>query len=435
MKKFFYLLLALPFVLVACNNEDSEPVAKNYVLSLTSDKTLNFTAEGGEDVITYQLAEETRSAAPTKVVATCLADWAEATVVAEESKINVAVVANEGGEARETKVVVTYGAQSFDVAVKQEANGSVFAFSYFNGSYYEPGFWGEGYDQHNYYILLSNTEDTESFAANSVYLELDIWAATGDASAPVVPNGEYVFDGMESAAAGTIGCEYSMLYVVDGNGDITEAQPFNGKIVVSDNKIEGSFTDMNGEKYSFTYNGSLDLPSTAKSDVVLSGSDWGCTIENCGDYYGIGATNYLITLVEDMSTYSGNYLSLDLLVDTSATDCSGLYTALDDETDVDHKFISGYIYSSMLAGCWYAILDNGDLTSIYQPLYDGSINIVFNADGTKTITFDCVDDAGYTITGSITTLPVDEYYAGTSALSAKANKGKTILPSRSLIIR
>ena len=52
-KNLFYLLLALPLAFASCEetpNEVEKPVEKCPVLTLTSDATLSFGAEGGETI-------------------------------------------------------------------------------------------------------------------------------------------------------------------------------------------------------------------------------------------------------------------------------------------------------------------------------------------------------------------------------------------------
>ena len=119
-------MLALPLAFVACNDpEEPKPqVEKEAVLTLTSEAVMNFDAAGGEGVITFtaEWKDVTRNSpvpAP-EVEATCAADWVENLTVAEN--ITFTVLANEA-DARETKVVVTYGDKSFEVAVKQAAKG------------------------------------------------------------------------------------------------------------------------------------------------------------------------------------------------------------------------------------------------------------------------------------------------------------------------
>ena len=109
-------MLALPLVFAACENPSEEPTpeVKNPVLTLTSSNEINFGAEGGEATITYTLENAVEG---TELTATCEAEWVENLTVAEA--ITFTVAANEETEGRETKVVVTYGELSFEVAVKQ----------------------------------------------------------------------------------------------------------------------------------------------------------------------------------------------------------------------------------------------------------------------------------------------------------------------------
>ena len=127
MKKLFYLLLALPLVFAACEDpEEGVDQKKEYApeLTLTSEAEMNFEAAGGDGVITYtaKMVEVTRESlvSQPEVEATCEADWVTDLAVAEN--ITFKVAANEA-EARDTKIVVTYGDKSFEVAVKQAAKG------------------------------------------------------------------------------------------------------------------------------------------------------------------------------------------------------------------------------------------------------------------------------------------------------------------------
>jgi hypothetical protein len=116
MKKLFYLLLALPFVVASCEKKE-EPAApvKDPVLTLTSEATMEFTAEGDEGTITYTLQNAKEGV---ELTATCEANWVSTPVVGDT--ITFTVAANDG-DARETKIVVAYDALSFEVAVKQAA--------------------------------------------------------------------------------------------------------------------------------------------------------------------------------------------------------------------------------------------------------------------------------------------------------------------------
>ena len=115
MKKLFYFLMALPFV--ACSEKESTPVTpevKEPVLTLTSNATLEFEAEGGVGEITYTLENAVEG---TSIEATCEAQWVEDLTAGQS--VTFAVANNETEESRETMVKVAYGDKSFEVVVKQ----------------------------------------------------------------------------------------------------------------------------------------------------------------------------------------------------------------------------------------------------------------------------------------------------------------------------
>jgi hypothetical protein len=431
MKKLFYLLLALPMLMVACDPEPTpEPVEKSYELKLTSEAEMNFEAEGGQGTIKYALVEQKTRVDAAKVAATCEAAWVTDLAVAENITFNVA--ANEG-EARETKVVVTYGEQKVEVAVKQAAKAvdtptpepsAAVELPFIEGTYYAPYYWGDMYDAHNFYIMLSSVDDLSSYQPNASYLQLDIWAASGDASNPVVPAGEYVFDATDSSVAGTVGCYYSVLVVTDASGATTEIYPCEGKVVVSENKIEVTFTDINDDEYAFVYNGVPALPVAVKDAVEINGEGYYAEVSNYGDFYGVGADNYIFTFAEYPNVMNGEYIIIEILVDPALADYTGEYTVLASENDVMGKFVSGYS-GGYLVGSWYIILENGSISDVYQPIYDGTITIARNEDDTTTFTLNCTDDLGNSITGSITS-EVLEVEAQALSVSKKASRFSTM---------
>lgn len=126
-KHLLYLLLALPLAFVACNDPE-EPTAQP-VITLTSEATMQFPAEGGEGVITYigeiigESNEVTGNFPVTEyaVEAYCDAEWVTDFAIGENIKFTV--LANDG-DARETEIDVKYGGkEAFKVVVKQAAKG------------------------------------------------------------------------------------------------------------------------------------------------------------------------------------------------------------------------------------------------------------------------------------------------------------------------
>ena len=120
LRNLFYLLLAMPLAFAACNEPVDEPVnpqpgdETKTTLTLTSNATMEFTATGGEGVITYTLENAVEGI---NLEATCEANWVLNLTAGET--VTFAVAENEATEARESKVVVAYGELSFEVAVKQ----------------------------------------------------------------------------------------------------------------------------------------------------------------------------------------------------------------------------------------------------------------------------------------------------------------------------
>ena len=119
MKKFWNLLLMTFAVVgvVACTEQNpvDEPQAESK-LTLVSEASLEFAAEGGEGVIEYTLENAVEGV---ELRAECEAEWITNIVVGDA--ITFDVVANETIESRQTMIVVAYNSLSFEVVVKQKA--------------------------------------------------------------------------------------------------------------------------------------------------------------------------------------------------------------------------------------------------------------------------------------------------------------------------
>ncbi len=98
-------------------NVDQAAAAKPE-LTLKSEATANFKAEGGNGEIVYELKNAVEG---TKLATDCKAEWIKNITIDEtKSKVTYTVEANEG-EAREAKIALTYGDLKVEVTVKQEA--------------------------------------------------------------------------------------------------------------------------------------------------------------------------------------------------------------------------------------------------------------------------------------------------------------------------
>lgn len=117
LKNLFYLLLALPLAFASCSDllgDEKEP-AKTPKLTVTSSLTVEFEAEGGSGIITYTLENAPEGA---QVSATCEADWVSDLTIG--AMITYKVSKNDG-DARDTKIVVSYEQQVVEVSLTQAA--------------------------------------------------------------------------------------------------------------------------------------------------------------------------------------------------------------------------------------------------------------------------------------------------------------------------
>ena len=259
MKKFLYLLLAMPLVVASCEPEQQHKLYPEEfpVFTLESDSEIEFGAEGGSVEIYYTIEHDVEGSQP---YLSGTPDWIKWRAFADECKISLEVEANEG-EARETTIGVCYGLAHESVVVKQAAKPfEGYELSYMAGTYYAPGSEFNPTESHNYYVALSSVDDFSTYAPNGVYVELDFWAATADGENPTIPNGEYILDVNDGCAPGTIGGSYTRLMEMDANqAPVVWVLPVEGKVVVSDNKIEGYLVDEYMGKVSFRYTGSLNV--------------------------------------------------------------------------------------------------------------------------------------------------------------------------------
>ncbi|MBO5856257.1 MAG: BACON domain-containing protein [Alistipes sp.] len=268
MKKLFYLLLCLPLAFAACTEPDTPGVEnKEYDLKVTSETILNFEAEGGKGVIAYTLEEKTRFSPVGQPVveAFCEATWVSELTVAEN--ITFQVAANEA-DARETKIVVTYGEQQVEVAVKQEAkaeepvNDVVFEAQVLTGEYY-----GDYYTPNagNYYIFFSDYgfDEEGSILTNSIYYQLDLYGELYEGEAVngciPLPAGTYTLDADDTMAVGTIGYSYSC-YMKTNSSEIEVEVYFDEAVLVVEEDGSCTLTAVvEGVKHIVTFNGESSI--------------------------------------------------------------------------------------------------------------------------------------------------------------------------------
>lgn len=375
MKKLFYLLLALPMVFAACQPEEPGIENKVYNLSVTSESVLNFEAEGGQGVITYNLAEVTRTkpVPEPQVEANCAAAWVTELTVAENITFNVA--ANEG-DARETKVVITYGEQKFEVAVKQAAkpqDGVVFEAKVLTGEYY-----GEYYTPNagNYYIFFSDNGFSEegNLLPNSIYYQLDLYGPLYEGEAVngyvTLPAGTYYFDVNDTMACNTIGYSYSE-YMVTDDEYVDEYYFDDAELVVNEDGSCVLTAMVGGVKHTVTFSGESTISDKREVNQGAENVEMGANFAYAyyyGDQYNPGVSDNFYLFLSDVGVDAdgwelpnGTYYRFDLYSELVNAENGvaipyGTYT-LDSGTMIPYTISMGYsAYYVMDDAAWdYAV--------------------------------------------------------------------------------
>lgn len=300
--------------------------------------------------------------------------------------------------------------------------------SFLKGDYY-PASMGNGVS-HNYYFTLSDMPINRRFPApNSLNINIDLYSesATEDNT---IPYGTYTFDSTNSKASGTLAGDKTLGFKVDASGDkhSKDLNFISGTVVVSERKIEATFTTDTNRTVTIHYEGDLttlpysednnyDYASRLYKDVELNLTGITLDAYNSRGYYKTeGADYWQIQLFEDEYRRSGVKIFLALLADNTDGRWDFSYKSVDiskvgkdgDPADYMNAFIGGYLAGNVPAASWYQVL-NGEGQPSFEmaPIVDGTIEIISNYDGSKTFTFDCVDDAGFKITGTVTTKPTN----------------------------
>ena len=414
MRKLLFGFIAI----VALLASSCEPTTNNGVLDtkleLTSNDKIRVTRDGGEFEITYTLTDPVDG---TDVKATIInsAMITEADT-SHPGVVKIEVSANTSNAVREGAVVVSYGALSFTVVVEQdystggenpiervtiEANQLV-------GNYYGDNLAsGVGH----YWIILSKDGfDDGNVVANSEFFRLDILGPMpSDMSDIKIPDGTYTFD---------YGTKLDPFTIVNiGNTDYTWVDEDlegwaktleDATLKVSGNRFElVALADM--VEYTVTFEGEYSIGQTVITDYVSSlTKDTVIDVSNCyasvssyGDYWSCGYNNWCIEFLCNDGMKYGTYLVIDFL-NNSTTDFTGTYVAsgfsAEDETMPDFRadvFIPGFRVADdadLLLGSLFMVYKDGLCVS-QAPLYEGTVTITANGDGTYTIVVDALDDA------------------------------------------
>lgn len=333
----------------------------------------------------------------------------------------------------------TFGGETPEPPVGDEF---VFNATFFGGEYYAPE---DDITTHNYFCVLSDVLVEGSMAKYPAnYFYFDFYSNEVNESY-TIPNGVYTFDLDNSCAAGTSAEGYTYGFTTDEEGDLEWHTYQSGVITVTDGKIVAEMVREDGLKMTITYEGNLSLApstgggngmSTLEGDLVLNETDWTHLAQYYGDYYTADTDNWFVEIYEEgPNTGNGGYLLLDLLVDPANDDWRGTYTVLTDLSDAKGKFIAGGVdEEGYMVGCWYAELVDGGIGGAMAPIVDGTITVTAGENGAMTIVYDCVDDNGNKITGSVA---ADAYAGGYSAkaLNAQAKKSQVSVKKQKVNFR
>ena len=413
-------MLAVALVAFAACETPEGPQGGNEEVKGTlavTEKSVDVAFYGGEGVVNYTITDGEEGAKPTVTVNQ---EWVNNITVADTITFNVDF--NNVEESRVATLNVAYGEQSFDVFVRQ-AEGMVvdveFVATALNGEYY-----GTAYSEDpNYFAILSKNGTTGwSDLYLDSYYRFDLYSTTTtDTSAPVLPHGVFTFDYYDQGLGGTFGHPRSVLIETFENGNLVESQIEDGVLFITDNKIEAYIKFVNGKVHHVVYEGNLglgyipleepDYYSTLTEDYTFNHPDGTIRLNYLGDYYGIGAANWTVSMVLPGTNINGDYFILDIVTGSDAFEASnivGTYTCVEEADAAKNTFIKG-TYSGGFVSSWYFVaVDNYYGTDDVAPITDGTITI--REEGIKfVVEFDCVDDNGHKIAGTFACSGLEMY--------------------------
>ncbi len=398
-------------VLSSCETSNiNTPLAPS--LELTSNETLRVEYNAAVYEITYTIENPVEGEdVKTQIVNSQMITAVDTSAV---GVVSVTLSENTTDAVREGAVVVSYGALSFTVVIEQNFNAGgdlervSVAANQLVGNYYGDNLAaGVGH----YWIILTKDGFVDGAAvAGGEYFRLDLMAPMPEDMEDIrIPDGEYRFDlsmSMDEFTIVDIGnTDYSW---VDEDMEGWALPLEDAKLKVSGNRFElEAFVD--NTEYHVTFEGDYSLTtsiitdyvSSLTKDVVIDVSNCSASVSSYGDYWGCGYNNWCIEFLCNDGMKYGTYLVIDFLSD-STTDFTGTYVAsgfsAEDETMPDFRanvFVPGFRVADdadLLLGSLYMVYKDGLCVS-QAPLYEGTVTITANGDGTYTIIVDALDDA------------------------------------------
>lgn len=382
-------------------------------LELTSEETLRVDREGGEFEITYNLLHASfGTTVGAKVVNS---DMITAVDTSTKGKVFITISENTTDAIREGAVIVSYESLSFTVLVQQDYTAvdqpavrrDIVANQLVGNFYGDNLAAGVGH----YWIILTKDGFVDGAAvAGGEYFRLDLMAPMPEDMDNIrIPDGEYRFDLSMNRDEFTIidigNTDYSW---VDEDMEGWALPLEDAKLTVNGNRFElEAFVD--NTDYHVTFEGDYSLTtsiindyvSSLTQDTVIDVSNCSASVNSYGDYWDCGYNNWCIEFVCNDGMKYGTYLVIDFL-NNSTTDFTGTYVAsgfsAEDETMPDFRadvFIPGFRVADdadLLLGSLFMVYKDGLCVS-QAPLYEGTVTITSNGDGTYTVVIDALDDA------------------------------------------
>lgn len=307
-KNLLYSLTALAVFAVGCNKDNDTPTIKDAVLKLTSESTMEFTAEGGEGVITYTLENAVEGV---ELKAECNAKWITNLTVGEEITFTVD---SSKVDARETKIVVSYQELSFEVVVKQAKLATqeyLYDLQLASAQRVDSAI----YNFPENYVCVIFLDKSRTIGISIVFI--------GDEADKVLSSGTYTI------ADGTImgeECELQISAVekytlADGKANIVV------EVDADKYHIDGVLEDAKGNRFHITFEGEIQnmIPGCVNFEA-----------KECDGYcYGAcskGSWEYVVSLsdlgldVYDTPKADATYYKLDLFGVEGAIDADGMVT-------------------------------------------------------------------------------------------------------------
>lgn len=420
LNKLFYLLAVVGAIFVSCGNDnDITPNPNNGGDTTTTleveQQSVEVAFYGGKSEINYTIVGGNGNQKPK---ASSTFDWVSNITVG--STVTFDVAPNTTESARIATVRLTYGKQTYDVYVRQEAAWKVdveFTAQAINGQYN-----GTKYGDPNYFVILSTFGTYgETWRGADTYYRLDMYSTTAAGEVVTLPNGVYVYDMYDMGDGGTFGAEYSWYLDSLGDGSFYESQFQDGVVIVTDNRVEAwLMLAKNGQVHRVVYEGALELGyleapkpdhySSLTGDYTVNEIGGKLRLVNYGDVYEIGANNWSVSMVgADEMNY--NYFMLDVITDdmsTSIDSILGTYTVAVGDVS-KNTFLAGALDGTQYVGSWYTGVVDGYVNHGNRaPLTGGTITIA--KDGNNyVVTYDCQDDNGHKIIGTYSCIEVTDY--------------------------